>query len=394
MKPQCTRLNCRWTHWRDVCVKHLMPMSHLVHTAVPSESVMPMRVAILHNAVPDDAPLEDQDTLVQVDAVRAALARLGHEPATVSCTLDLAALRDELRRLRPDVVFNLVESLAEADSLVYLPVGRAGRAGPAVHGQPDGIALSDDPQAAGQRAAPAGRTAHAALGWKARRSIHEDIDSRTEQARMHCPICVASFVFFVDHQRRLGPGLARHGRRCGAEGRRSGRGAEAAGRAGRAVRPALASPSSSSKAGSSISRCWPARRARRSSRRPRSTSPLSRPAKPRIVGHRAKWQADSFEYHHTPRRFDFPPVRPAAVGRSSVTWPRSVGRCLGCGAGSGSIFGWMPPGGRGFWRSTPTRVSRPTPVLPRRLGRRRYPSTRDPTNSGRLLDVPSPSGRG
>jgi D-alanine-D-alanine ligase len=30
------------------------------------------------------------------------------------------------------------------------------------------------------------------------------------------------------------------------------------------------------------------------------------PEKPRIVGHRAKWQADSFEYHHTPRRFDFP----------------------------------------------------------------------------------------
>jgi D-alanine-D-alanine ligase len=29
------------------------------------------------------------------------------------------------------------------------------------------------------------------------------------------------------------------------------------------------------------------------------------PKKPRIVGHRAKWQADSFEYHHTPRRFDF-----------------------------------------------------------------------------------------
>jgi D-alanine-D-alanine ligase len=25
------------------------------------------------------------------------------------------------------------------------------------------------------------------------------------------------------------------------------------------------------------------------------------------VGHRAKWEADSFEFHHTPRRFDFPP---------------------------------------------------------------------------------------
>jgi len=28
--------------------------------------------------------------------------------------------------------------------------------------------------------------------------------------------------------------------------------------------------------------------------------------KRRVVGYRAKWEADSFEYHHTPRRFDFP----------------------------------------------------------------------------------------
>jgi D-alanine-D-alanine ligase len=30
--------------------------------------------------------------------------------------------------------------------------------------------------------------------------------------------------------------------------------------------------------------------------------------KPRIVGHRAKWEPSSFEYRHTPRRFDFPPA--------------------------------------------------------------------------------------
>ena len=29
--------------------------------------------------------------------------------------------------------------------------------------------------------------------------------------------------------------------------------------------------------------------------------------KPRIVGYQAKWDEASFEYHHTPRRFDFPP---------------------------------------------------------------------------------------
>ena len=34
-----------------------------------------MRVAVLHNAVPENASPEDQDTLVQVEAVTAALAR-------------------------------------------------------------------------------------------------------------------------------------------------------------------------------------------------------------------------------------------------------------------------------------------------------------------------------
>jgi D-alanine-D-alanine ligase len=29
--------------------------------------------------------------------------------------------------------------------------------------------------------------------------------------------------------------------------------------------------------------------------------------KPRIVGYRAKWDDTSYEYHHTPRCFDFPP---------------------------------------------------------------------------------------
>ena len=31
------------------------------------------------------------------------------------------------------------------------------------------------------------------------------------------------------------------------------------------------------------------------------------PGKPRVVGYRAKWDDRSFEFHHTPRTFDFPP---------------------------------------------------------------------------------------
>ena len=38
-----------------------------------------MRVAVVHNAVTDDSPADEQDVLVQVDAVREALRALGHE---------------------------------------------------------------------------------------------------------------------------------------------------------------------------------------------------------------------------------------------------------------------------------------------------------------------------
>jgi D-alanine-D-alanine ligase len=80
-----------------------------------------MDVAILHPALPPQAALEDQDTLVQVQTVAEALVRLGHRTTTVPCTLDLAALQQRLAEVRPQVVFNLVESLGGADSLQYLP---------------------------------------------------------------------------------------------------------------------------------------------------------------------------------------------------------------------------------------------------------------------------------
>jgi D-alanine-D-alanine ligase len=39
------------------------------------------------------------------------------------------------------------------------------------------------------------------------------------------------------------------------------------------------------------------------------------PGKPRIVGHRAKWQEDSFEYQNTPRRFVAPDVEGPLVSQ-------------------------------------------------------------------------------
>jgi len=80
-----------------------------------------MRVVILHNAVAADASPDDQDTLTQAAAVATALKRLGHEAAMFSCTLDLEKMLAELVRLKPDVVFNLVESLGGSDLLGCLP---------------------------------------------------------------------------------------------------------------------------------------------------------------------------------------------------------------------------------------------------------------------------------
>jgi D-alanine-D-alanine ligase len=76
-----------------------------------------MRVALLHNAVPPDASPSDRDVLIQVEAVSGALALLGHEPIPLPCSLDLESTRLGLTRLKPDLVFNLVESLSGSDWL-------------------------------------------------------------------------------------------------------------------------------------------------------------------------------------------------------------------------------------------------------------------------------------
>jgi len=70
-----------------------------------------MNVVILHEAVPPGAREDELDVLVQADVVGRALSMLGHESVRLPLTLDLRAGWEVLERSRPDVVFNLVESL-------------------------------------------------------------------------------------------------------------------------------------------------------------------------------------------------------------------------------------------------------------------------------------------
>lgn len=80
-----------------------------------------MDVLILHDEVAADARPDELDTLVQARAVAAACEALGHRPRLGTVGLDLAALAADLERVRPDVVFQLVESVARSGRLAHLP---------------------------------------------------------------------------------------------------------------------------------------------------------------------------------------------------------------------------------------------------------------------------------
>jgi len=79
-----------------------------------------MNVAVLHGEVPPGAPADEQDVLVEVGAVKEALAGLGHEAYALPVSLDLGSLSNAIAKDVPELAFNLVESLGGRGSLIHL----------------------------------------------------------------------------------------------------------------------------------------------------------------------------------------------------------------------------------------------------------------------------------
>jgi D-alanine-D-alanine ligase len=79
-----------------------------------------VRIAVVHNQVASDAMPDEADVLAQAEDVSETLRRLGHKPVRLSCGLNLAGIRNDLRAIAPDLVFNLVESLDGAGRLIHL----------------------------------------------------------------------------------------------------------------------------------------------------------------------------------------------------------------------------------------------------------------------------------
>jgi len=79
-----------------------------------------MKVVILHSEIGDCASVDEQDVLVQVDAVKGALLALGHEVQALPFCLDLVSMTGRLRRASCDIVFNLVETCGGQGRLIHL----------------------------------------------------------------------------------------------------------------------------------------------------------------------------------------------------------------------------------------------------------------------------------
>lgn len=79
-----------------------------------------MKILLLHDEVEVGARADETDVLVQRDVVTAALAAAGHVVASAGVSLDLNATASRIRVGRPELVFNLVESIARTGRLIHL----------------------------------------------------------------------------------------------------------------------------------------------------------------------------------------------------------------------------------------------------------------------------------
>lgn len=261
-----------------------------------------MDVLILHNAVDPHASAAERDVLVQADAIAGALDRLGHRWQRISCTLDLEAVRKYLMQHRPAVVFQLVESLAGSDELAALvPALLDHLAIPYTGATTAALLWTNHKLVCKQRLRLAGLPTPAwfaaeALGTLAAagegppgpepaaserpavwilKTVTEHASFGLDDEALVCTTSAEALETAVRaRQRRLG-------RPCFAEQFIDGREFNLS---------LLASPGG-----------------------PEVLPPAEidfsafPPHKPRLVGARAKWDETSFEYQHTPRRFDFPP---------------------------------------------------------------------------------------
>ncbi len=248
-----------------------------------------MKVVVLHDTVPEEGANPDQaDVLVQAAEVCRALRELGHDPVTLSATLDLRLLRDRLREVRPGLVFNLVESLESYGRLIHVAPTLLRCLGiPYTGAEADALFLTTN-KLLTKRAlreadipTPAHYSAAGLLGSTSFTPGSYIVKSVWEHASVGLD---EDSVVEASDAAQLGAQMARlqekQGGECFAEAYIDGREFNLSLLASKGG-PQVLPPAEIRFEG------YPE-------------------GKTRIVGYRAKWHEGSFEYQHTPRSFGFP----------------------------------------------------------------------------------------
>ncbi|WP_425450234.1 D-alanine--D-alanine ligase family protein [Virgifigura deserti] len=261
---------------------------------IPMKGRRSPKVALLYGAVAADAAADEQDVLVEIEAVRQALVGLGYVPVAVPLSLDLEAARRRLLDLRPSFVFNLVESIDGQDRLLHLAPALLDSLGlPYTGSGTEAVFLTSNKLVAKRQLAAAGIDTPA---WTD--GVPQDASPLfrgpyiVKSVWQHASIGLDTDSVVAD-SRKLSPLMRRRRRRFGgdwfAERFIDGREfnlALLAGPGGVELLP----PAEMRFVG------FP-------------------PNKPRIIDYAAKWDPASFAYHNTVRSFDFPAADAALLRR-------------------------------------------------------------------------------
>lgn len=245
-----------------------------------------MNVLVLHDMLPPEAPPELVDNLIQAEQLYEILALLGHQPFRIAMTEDIEETTREIKKRRPQIVFNLVESIYGQGRDIYLAPLLLERSGvPFTGSGSEAIRLTNDKVKAKRLMKSAGLPTPEWL-------TIEDMPSDVDRSKRYIVKSVhehASFeldedsVFSGLDPERLLNELSDRSRKLGgewfAEQYIDGREFNLS---------LLANPGG-------MEVLPPAE----------IVFENYAPEKTRVVGYRAKWLADSFEFNHTPRRFDF-----------------------------------------------------------------------------------------
>lgn len=254
-----------------------------------------MRIAIAYNKVDETGAPDERDVLDQVATVSEALAALGHQTVQLPCDLDLSIFQLQIASYRPDMVFNLVESLNGHGRLISVGPSLLDALGLPYSGAPAGAILETSHKILSkERMRQAGLPTPPWLGpWPLESCTRSTLPCKIAWLRgpwiiksvwEHASLGLdANSLVFADSPKEVMEILERRapelGRSCFAEPYIEGREFNLS---------LLAGPDG-----------------------PQVLPPAEilfenfEKDRPRIVCYKAKWEEDSFEYAHTSRRFAF-----------------------------------------------------------------------------------------